>query len=402
SPHTCSNELYLVVMLQIHIHGDWKVTFNNQCGFRGASAVIKCSYDYPLLQIVTSVFWFRGEYVSGRWRLYDITGLASYRGRWEYLGENNHDCTLRINNLQDTDEGAYFFRFKTLLNSWTRLTTVVTPSTVTEGQRVSLTCESGCPSLSPFITWFRDGQPVTKSDFQARAEDAGSYYCAVSGQERTRSASVALSVQYAPKSVHLSVSPSGDIVKGFSVTFSCSCDANPAVTETGYSLYKDAHVASGQIHTISNIQPGHSGLYHCEAWNGIRRNGIGFLKSADFNLNVKSDPPGRVAEGSSVNLTCSSAANPAADSYTWYRRTGTPNSSLELVGSGQVLSLPSMEPSHTGHYLCRARNPLGEDSSAELLLEMQGGLCGFKFKCAFYPKPNRTIFIFTCISWILA
>uniref|UniRef100_A0A667XVS7 Ig-like domain-containing protein n=1 Tax=Myripristis murdjan TaxID=586833 RepID=A0A667XVS7_9TELE len=77
-----------------------------------------------------------------------------------------------------------------------------------------------------------------------------------------------------------------------------------------------------------------------------------------------------LAEGSSVNLTCSSVANPAADSYTWYRRTGSPNSSLELVGSGQVLSLPSMEPSHTGHYLCRARNPLGEESSAELLLEM--------------------------------
>lgn len=71
------------------------------------------------------------------------------------------------------------------------------------------------------------------------------------------------------------------------MTFSCSSDANPAVTETGYSLYKDAYVASGQIHTISNIQPGHSGLYHCEAWNGIRRNGIRFFKSADFNLSVK-------------------------------------------------------------------------------------------------------------------
>lgn len=72
---------------------------------------------------------------------------------------------------------------------------MVTPSTVTEGQMVSLTCESGCPSLRPVITWFRDGQPVTRSNFQARAEDAGSYYCAVSGQERARSAPVALSVQ---------------------------------------------------------------------------------------------------------------------------------------------------------------------------------------------------------------
>lgn len=78
---------------------------------------------------------------------------------------------------------------------------------------------------------------------------------------------------------------------------------------------------------------------------------------------------GSLAEGSSVNLTCSSAANPAVDSYTWYRRTGSP-SSLVQVGSGQVLSLPSLEPSQTGLYLCQARNPLGENLSTELVLEM--------------------------------
>ncbi|KAM3873436.1 B-cell receptor CD22-like [Diretmus argenteus] len=167
------------------------------------------------------------------------------------------------------------------------LSPVIEPTTVTEGRRVRLTCRNGCTS-SPQrnAVWFRDGQPVTNPDFQARVQDAGSYHCAVRGQETVRSDSVALNVQYLPQ-----------------------------------------------------------------------------------NISVSVDPPGPVAEGSSVNLTCTSAANPAVDSYTWYRWTGSP-SSLVQVGSGQVLSLPSLEPSQTGLYFCQARNPLGENNSTEIRLEM--------------------------------
>ena len=86
-----------------------------------------------------------------------------------------------------------------------------------------------------------------------------------------------------------------------------------------------------------------------------------------MNMTVSMDSP-NVVEGSSVNLTCSSAANPAADNYTWYQRTDSPNSQLLQVGSGQVLSLPSVEASHTGLYLCQARNRLGDNNSTEVLL----------------------------------
>ncbi|XP_051262199.1 B-cell receptor CD22 [Dicentrarchus labrax] len=76
---------------------------------------------------------------------------------------------------------------------------------------------------------------------------------------------------------------------------------------------------------------------------------------------------GNLTVGSSVNLTCNSTANPAADNYTWYKRTAS-SSSMVQVGSGQVMSFPSVEASHTGLYLCQARNPLGVDNSAEVLL----------------------------------
>ncbi|XP_053183600.1 B-cell receptor CD22-like [Scomber japonicus] len=235
------------------------------------------------------------------------------------------------------------------------------------------------------IVWFRDGQPVTKSVFRASREDAGWYHCALQGQETIRSASVVLNVQYAPSNVRLSVSPSREVVNGSSVTFSCSSDANPPLAQSRYSLFRDGQfVSSGQSHTIAVIQPSHSGRYYCQAWNNITRGRAKLINSDVVNLDVQYLPmnitvsmdPANVMEGSSVNLTCSSVANPAADSYTWYKRTDSPTSSsspssssqLLQVGSGQVLSIPSVETSHTGLYLCQARNSLGENNAPEVLL----------------------------------
>lgn len=99
------------------------------------------------------------------------------------------------------------------------------------------------------------------------------------------------------------------------------------------------------------------------------------------NISVSMSPPNVVA-GSGVNLTCSGAANPAAETYTWYRRTASSTSVLQ-VGSGQVLSIPSVEASHSGLYSCQAGNQVGENNSTEVLLAMkeeQHGLCHFTVK----------------------
>ena len=77
------------------------------------------------------------------------------------------------------------------------------------------------------------------------------------------------------------------VIKGGVVTFSCSSDANPSVPQSGYSLHKDGHlISSGQNHTVSNIQPPHSGLYSCQAWNNISRSGISRINSTQLHLDV--------------------------------------------------------------------------------------------------------------------
>ncbi|CAL8333574.1 unnamed protein product [Boreogadus saida] len=71
-------------------------------------------------------------------------------------------------------------------------------------------------------------------------------------------------------------------------------------------------------------------------------------------------PPGVIKEGSSVNLTCTSEANPVAK-YTW-SKVPTGHSPGHTV-QGQQLSFHPIQSSDSGQYLCQAKNDLGTKSS---------------------------------------
>ncbi len=63
----------------------------------------------------------------------------------------------------------------------------------------------------------------------------------------------------------MSISPSGEIVEGDSVTLSCSSDSNPPAE---ISWFKGGtFVGSGRIYSISNISSNHSGEYKCKSRN---------------------------------------------------------------------------------------------------------------------------------------
>lgn len=289
--------LTLLVLIQGVWSADWRVTFESHCALKGTSVVIQCEYDYPTGHLVTKVSWSKAQLVSGKWILFPLSELPSPPDHFIYEGNRWSDCSLRINNVQLADEGQYFFSFVTTFGGYIsrtssylsvkELITVVHPSTVTEGENVSLTCVSDCRTPVN-IVWFRSGQLVQNSVFKARREDTGLYHCAVRGQTTARSASVPLNVQYAPERVSLLMSPSRNVVRGGSVTLSCSSNAWPPVTQSGYSLFKDGHfISSGQSHTISDIQFSHSGLYHCQASNNVSSRGLSFIKSTEIHLNIQ-------------------------------------------------------------------------------------------------------------------
>ncbi|XP_029694097.1 B-cell receptor CD22-like isoform X3 [Takifugu rubripes] len=396
--------------------GSLEVTLDRDlCVLRGASAVINCRYSNPLTDTVTTVGWMKQYQMVGYWRPGSLPNFGASSQRYRYLGDFISDCRLQINDVQHVDAGNYSFSFLTRSEDQTsktstelyvkELTAAVQPSSVAEGDDIRLTCVSGCPTPVDAV-WFKDGQPVRNEVFVARREDTGRYHCAVRGQERVRSAPVAVNVLYPPDRVTLTISSPGNVVRGSSVVLTCHSDARPPVRNNGYSLYREGRfIGSGQNYTIPDVQPDHSGRYHCQAWNNISSRGVDHFNSSAVLLQVYCtyldinstqhisddddvtvwDPvllpdvpenisitinPAHVVWGSSVTLTCSSDANPPADTYIWYRNTNSSSSNGSQVGSGQVLSISSMEALHSGLYLCQARNQVGGKNSTEVLLAM--------------------------------
>uniref|UniRef100_A0A671TFV1 Ig-like domain-containing protein n=1 Tax=Sparus aurata TaxID=8175 RepID=A0A671TFV1_SPAAU len=71
---------------------------------------------------------------------------------------------------------------------------------------------------------------------------------------------------------------------------------------------------------------------------------------------VSVSPSAEIVEGSSVTLTCSSDANPAAK-YTWYKENGDPD--LHPLSKEPQLVFSSIQSSDSGEYYCTAENELG-------------------------------------------
>ncbi|XP_037620241.1 B-cell receptor CD22-like isoform X2 [Sebastes umbrosus] len=162
----------------------------------------------------------------------------------EYSGRVNNSCnekicTLRITNLTESDSAEYKFRFITnqpdgKYAGEPGVTVSVTGLTVQMKGSSSnwLECHSNCPLPDrPSYIWYKNGQEVqaeTSSSYSGFSYE-DNYSCAVKGYEDFPSPPV-----YGPKLPSVSVSPSGEIVEGSSVTLTCSSDANPAARYTWY------------------------------------------------------------------------------------------------------------------------------------------------------------------------
>lgn len=98
----------------------WSVTFENQdaCALKGSSVQFSCSYDYPAGETVHKTEWFKGENKVGGWKRIALSSLSSFKDRVKYTGDQEHNCSLEIIDLQDSDFGYYYFRFDTRTYGW--------------------------------------------------------------------------------------------------------------------------------------------------------------------------------------------------------------------------------------------------------------------------------------------
>ncbi|XP_053332974.1 sialoadhesin-like isoform X1 [Clarias gariepinus] len=346
----------------------WSVshTPSRLCALHNSSVALPCKYTYPSNQTVTSSAW---HYKRSK-------GMAFER-QIAYSLSDGSNCSLTLDRVTQADAGVYQFSFRTRdstkdLKNEDGVTLEITDlhvdmepqmDMVLEGDWVMLICGSCIPSLTvPTYTWYKDGHQFkqTRGDYHLeltdiKVEDEGSYQCSITGHEGRRSSAVNFTVIYPPKNVSVSISPSGEIVEGSSMTLTCSSDANPPVEI--YTWFKNmTSVEKGRTYTISNISSEDSGEYRCRSSNEV-----GHQDSSSVTLNVlyppkkvsvSISPSGEIVEDSSVTLTCSSDANPPVEIYTWFNESSA-------VGSGQ-----SYRALQSGQYYCEAQNKHGSERSA--------------------------------------
>ncbi|XP_064813951.1 B-cell receptor CD22-like [Oncorhynchus masou masou] len=285
-------------------------------------------------------------------------------------------------SIRSEDADSYFCAVKGRLSSpavYKPKTSVsVSPSgEIVEGSSVTLTCSSDAnPPVQSYTWWYKknggDCQSMTGPQHvfsHIQSSDSGEYYCESQNEMGTdRSGTINMDVKYKPKNPSVSVSPSGEIVEGSSVTLTCSSDANPPVDKyTWYKKNVTSPKASGQSYSITYIISEDRGEYYCEAENKYGRlNSSSVFVDVQYgpkNTSVSVSPSGEIVEGSSVTLTCSSDANPPVDKYTWYFQNET-----FLNGCGQMYNISNFKSVDSGHYHCEAWNRRGSRNSTALMI----------------------------------
>ncbi|XP_057698530.1 B-cell receptor CD22-like isoform X2 [Corythoichthys intestinalis] len=222
---------------------------------------------------------------------------TSSRHRW-YKKCRTSDCEvmrygekLVFSSIQSSDSAEYFCAVENDLGEKMSQSVVidvkyaprfsnllVSPSNVTEGQPVNLTCSSDANPAASY-TWYKDQTMLQGSErnyvFNSiRAEDGGSFYCKAHNKYgNVISSQVVVDIQYVPRLPSISARPFSHVSMGFSVRLTCTSDANPAASYFWFKDNEESPNSMGAVFNIINFQLHNEGAYHCEARNvrGSRR-----------------------------------------------------------------------------------------------------------------------------------
>ncbi|KTF95501.1 hypothetical protein cypCar_00024650 [Cyprinus carpio] len=282
----CIYSLISLLMVPVICSQKWEVKYFNmkKCALKGSTINLSSTYKHPNYLTVTEKFWTVNP---SKEKTISLMNHSDYRDRVQFFQNKEGMFFLRLSNVTHGDEGIYCLRILTGVKKQRFLgfpgpelkvteLRVEIPAEIMEGESPVLFCKTTCDlSGKTNFTWYKNGKRLSErivSDQlllpSVSSDDTGNYSCAVRDQKHLSSPAVTLSVRYPPKSVSVSISPSGVIVEGDSVTLSCSSDSNPpALIFSWFKEKQSSAVGSGQSFIISSFNSSHSGRFYCKAQN---------------------------------------------------------------------------------------------------------------------------------------
>ncbi|XP_038850533.1 B-cell receptor CD22-like isoform X1 [Salvelinus namaycush] len=345
-------QLSLLTLLSLpgtHFSGTqtWSVWYHDRdrttviCASKGSSVVFACTYSYPDTMEVRRKIWFtpRGktkqdgsQQGDGVFNTSGLTNKTRYSGRTEFYDQGNN-CTLKLNNVTEDDSGRFFFRF-----------------------------EANKHKQAP--------------------------------QGYTGPLGVALTISV----LSLKLNENGPVKERDHVTLACTSTCN--LPQMEFLWFKDgcplpgvSGVLGGQ-YPLGPLSSNDTGCYSCGLGQGMSTPILLDVRYAPRNVSVQVSPSPEVVKGSRLTLTCNNNANPAAETYTWFQRTGT-LTSLRL-GMGKEHTFKEIDSDDSGLYFCMAQNALGSQNSTELELKVKESAHLMVFLAAF-----GALFLVTAVIVVL-
>ncbi|KAJ7989785.1 hypothetical protein DPEC_G00308110 [Dallia pectoralis] len=281
--------IVLLMITECLAQGSVTYTPRKFCSLKGSSVTMHCSYTIPKGKNILDSFWYKMPN-SAVGPALNLSLDSEYDGRVVYQSDG-HQSTLKITSLRESDSGIYRFQFGPdvppqvwMGDSGVRLNVTglqvdLYPELVIDGQWAYLYCGFCFLSNNPTYLWYKDSQYLnyTNSSYYltldpVRMEDTGNYSCAVRDEDNFRGPSTSLLVRPDLKTPSVSVSPSGEIAEGSTVTLTCSSDEYSLAYE--YTWHKKSEsqtafseIGTGQRYIVHRFALEDNGQYFCKSRN---------------------------------------------------------------------------------------------------------------------------------------
>ncbi|XP_064879510.1 B-cell receptor CD22-like [Oncorhynchus nerka] len=254
---------------------------------------------------------------------------------------------------------------------------VIPSGEVLEGSSVTLTCSSDANPAGISYRWYsvRAGDtrstgygPVLRTKIWA---DNTHFYCEAKNMCGAHHSTITkVTVWYGPKTMSVSVTPSGPVFDGAMVNLTCSSNGNPPVSSfTWYSVKGDQATRLGVGTRLETSVSAEVHQFYCEGRNDHGGQNSTLIEVVvqypPRNTSVSVNSSGPVLKGSSVTLTCISDANPPVSSYNWY--SVDESETRSVIGVEQMYTVANVhDPPRNTSVSVSPSDSVLEDSSVTL------------------------------------